>query len=72
METFEKTSETEITVTKEVITEVKIDISFLNSQREQILRDQVRVASELAEIDRLIAEAGKVGVVYVKPVEVIP
>jgi alpha-mannosidase len=42
------------------------NIDFLVSQRESILKDKARVAKELADVDLLISEAGKLGIVIPK------
>jgi len=65
MDTFKKQSDTVLRVTKAPSApEVKTyDISFLKTQREQIVLDQERVAKELAEVDALIEQAGILGIV---------
>ena len=65
MDTFAKLDDQTLEVTKapaeaQVVT---YSISFLKSQREQILRDQERVAKELAEVDALLSETEKLGIV---------
>jgi len=65
MDTFAKLDDQTLEVTK-VPSEAQVvtySISFLKSQREQILRDQERVAKELAEVDALLSETEKLGIV---------
>jgi len=64
-EVYEKVDNNTIQVEK-VVTETKTtthSYKYLLSQKAQIERDLVRVQAELVYIEKLIAEAGKLGII---------